>query len=387
MSRTGQPGHVRKQVLSRPDLIREFTPKVDRMVRETVDHKTALEVKQVFGFGCGDSHNAAVATRMAFQEWAKVPMEAPTALQFARYTAPWLASERPKKALAAGISVSGEVARTVEAVTLGNEAGAYTVGITCNKDSKIADLADMVLDVTIPDMDIPRIRTYVATQLAMYMIALRLAEVNDRISYKEAQEIRGFFEKAADVAQATHEVISDTVRQLAQDVGDKDQFYFVGGGPNFGSAMFSAAKILEAEGSHAQPQDLEEWVHLQRFVKEPKVPTFLIAPPGLSYSRAIEVARVMDRVDAFLIAVVQEGEQEISKLADVVLPIQGELPEEFTPLVYSDPMEMFSSDLAEVRDEPYFRGFEGRFATPDGDPIWHNEIVETRSGLDFRTSI
>lgn len=383
MGRTGEPGHVHKQVLSKPGLLREFTSRFDRLVREVVDHKVCLETARIYAFGCGDSHNAAVTSRMAFHHWADMPMEALTAMEFARYTAPWVHTNRPKPALAVGISVSGEVARTVEGIALAREAGAFTLGITCNSESRMARLADMTVDVSVPDMDIPRVRTYTATQIALYMTALRFAEVRSKLSYKDGRTIRDHFQRAADIGEATHEGISETVRQLAEDLKDRDGFMFVGGGPNFGSAMFSAAKILESAGQFAQPQDLEEWVHLQRFLRHRGTPTFLLAPPGLSYSRAVEVARVMKRVEAYLIAVVEEGDTEIAPIADVVLPVKGHLPEELTPLVYSDAAEMFSSDLADAIGEPYFRAFEGPWATPDGDPIWFNEMLESKEQLSL----
>lgn len=381
MGRTGEPGHLRQQVFSKPSLIREFTPKFDRLVRETLDHVTSLEVKRVYAFGCGDSHNAAVTSRMAFNKWAKMPMEPLTALEFSRYTTPYLQSKRPHKALAIGISVSGEVARTVEGLTLAKEAGAYTVAITCNASSKSANISDMVLDVSIPSMDIPRVRTYTATQIALFQVALRLAEVRSEISYKEGRTIRDQFMRAADVGEATHQANSETISQLANELKNAPGYFFLGGGPNFGSAMFSAAKILEAEGSIAQPQDLEEWVHLQRFLKKTNMPTFLIAPPGLSYSRAVEVAKVIKRVQAKLIAIVEEGDNEIASLADVVLPVKGHLSEEISPLIYSDMPEIFASDLSDATGEPYFRAFEGPWATPDGDPIWFNETKSSLSQL------
>lgn len=367
--------------MTKPALLRDITSKFDRSVRETLDHRTCLDIARVFAFGCGDSHNASLTVQMAFQEWARIPMEAMTALQFSRYTTPWLSAKRPHPPLAIGVSVSGEVARTVEGVYLAREAGAYTLGITCQRDSRIVRAAHLALDVSIPDMDVPRIRTYVATQVALYMIALRLAEVRGAIGYKEGRTIRDGFAKAADIAAETHRAIDVEVRQLAEHLKGREHFIFVGGGPNLGSAMFGAAKILEAQGSHAQGQDLEEWAHLQRFVKEAKAPTFLIAPPGLAYSRAVEVARVMRKIDCFLIAVVEDGDQLIAPLADVVLPVKGRLPESLTPLVYSSAGELFAADLARATAEPYFRGFEGRWETPEGDPIWVSELIESRDRL------
>jgi glucosamine--fructose-6-phosphate aminotransferase (isomerizing) len=190
--------------------------------------------------------------------------------------------------------------------------------------------------------------------------------------------------KAADIGEATHEANSSLILDLAKELCDAPAFFFLGAGPNVGSAMFSAAKILECEGSIAQAQDLEEWVHLQRFHHQTGLPTFLIAPYGLSYNRAVEQAKVIKRVQAKLIAVVEEGEKEISKIADIVIPIKGHLPEEFTPLVYSDPMEIFASDLAEVKNEPYFRAFAGPWASTDNDdPIWFNEKLTLLSELNL----
>jgi hypothetical protein len=109
-----------------------------------------------------------------------------------------------------------------------------------------------------------------------------------------------------------------------------------------------------------------------------------MAPYGLSYKRAVEQARVIKKVQAKLIAVVEDGEKEISSIADYVIPIKGHLPEELTPLVFSDPLEIFASDLAEVNEEPYFRGFTGPWAsTNDDDPIWFNEKLTSLSQLDL----
>jgi glucosamine--fructose-6-phosphate aminotransferase (isomerizing) len=384
MSRTGEPGHVRKQVFSKPDLIREFAPKFDQQVQERVDPQTCLDLHSVYGFGCGDSHNAATASRLAFHKWAKIRMDALPALEFARYTAPFMDSSRPKQSMAIGVSISGEVARTVEAIYLAKEAGAVTVGVTCNPGSTLAKTADVAIDITTPWMDIPRIRTYTASQIAMYQMALRLAEVRKAISGKEGQTIRDWFLRAADIGEATHAANSVLIRELAHELRNAPAFFFLGGGPNLGSAMFSAAKILECEGGIAQPQDLEEWVHLQRFQKRTELPTFLIAPYGLSYKRAVEQARVIKRVQAKLIAVVENDEKEISSIADHVIRIQGHLPEEMTPLVFSDPLEIFASDLAEENKEPYFRDFSGPWTSTDADdPIWFNEKLTSRSQLDL----
>ncbi|MEZ4707109.1 MAG: hypothetical protein R3A44_07890 [Caldilineaceae bacterium] len=46
-------------------------------------------------------------------------------------------------------------------------------------------------------------------------------------------------------------------------------------GPNYPTALFSAAKVLEAAGRHAMGQETEEWAHLQYFVNtDPATPLY-----------------------------------------------------------------------------------------------------------------
>ncbi|MCC6905686.1 MAG: SIS domain-containing protein, partial [Anaerolineae bacterium] len=207
---TIETGHVREQVFSRPGLLREFSPKFDAATREALSEAAAKHATEVHIFGCGDSHHAGLTTRMAFLHWAGLHTEAHTALDFSRYTAPWLRVNKPAAPLAIGISISGEVVRTVEGMSLAREAGAYTLGITCRAESRLTKLADAFVNIETPMMDAPRIRTYLASQIALYMAALRLGEVRGTLTAKQAQAIRDGFQKAADVGEATHPAISET---------------------------------------------------------------------------------------------------------------------------------------------------------------------------------
>jgi len=65
----------------------------------------------------------------------------------------------------------------------------------------------------------------------------------------------------------------------------------VGSGPSYGTALFSAAKMIEAAGIFVLGQDVEEWWHVERFAYPIAMPVFVIAPPGRSYWRAGETWR------------------------------------------------------------------------------------------------
>ncbi len=212
----------------------------------------------------------------------------------------------------------------------------------------------------------PGVRSYTATLLMLYLIALRMGEARGSITTSQATDLRHDLRTFVDVMEATIQGIDPLTGDLAEQVKEESNFVFVGGSPNYGTALFSAAKVMEAAGRHAVDQDTEEWSHLQYFVREAGTPTFLVSPAGHGYSRAAELVGVMKRLGRTVIAIVPEGDQEIAPQADVVLPVKGEVREEFSPLAYCTAAELFAAHLTAVLKEQYFRGFAGPWSPETG---------------------
>ena len=104
------------QIHSLPGMLRDIVEPFDEAVRSALDPDTCRSLRRLFVVGCGDSHHAALNTELAFEALAGIPAEPMTALQFARYAVGYLPSEGGN--VVVGTSVSGEVTRTVEALTL-----------------------------------------------------------------------------------------------------------------------------------------------------------------------------------------------------------------------------------------------------------------------------
>ena len=124
------------QVEGLPELVSEILPRYAASVRTLVGAVMAAAVRQVYVLGCGDSHMAAVGSELAFWTLAGLPCRAATALHFARYIAPHLQDDGG--ALVIGVSVSGQVARTVEALRMARRVGARTLAVTGDASSRLA---------------------------------------------------------------------------------------------------------------------------------------------------------------------------------------------------------------------------------------------------------
>ena len=351
------------QVESLPGLIRDEFKNLDDRVRRLLDHNECLSVKRIVITGCGDSHMAGVAAELAFEELAGISTEPMRAMEAARYGAIYQPKSFARNPLTLGISVSGTVARTREALAIARAEGALTVAITANPDAPLAQTAEKMLDCTVPDFAFaPGVRSYRVSLLVLYLLAIRLAEVGERLTQDEANALRTELKDTADALEATIEACNAKARQLAEAVAGQTSFVFTGDGPNLATAYFGAAKVIEAAGRHAMGQDTEEWAHLQYFTNvETDTATFLISPGYRGHGRAAEMVEPMKRVGRTLVAVVPTDDQAIAPHAEWVLPVVGNVREIFTPMVYAVSSELFAAHLSDVVGEPFFRNFSGLY--------------------------
>lgn len=352
------------QVKSLPALLRETFQALDDGARLNLHPELILSLKRIYITGCGDSHHAGLTTQLAFEKLTGLPTTVATALDFARYKAGFIPQSGPNTNLVIGISVSGSVARTYEALMMGKEAGATTLSLTATPGSRVAQAGEVLFKVPnppfpIPDGEVsPGARSFFINQVALLLMAIRIGEVRGTISTPEANDYRKTILDMADVIEDAIQKNDSLAHKLARDWQDANEFIFVGGGPNFGIALFSAAKVLEASGDSALGQDTEEWAHLQYFSREPDTPTFIITAAERDLSRIDEVIVAAQRLGRRVAVICPKTAKNIIEKSDVVFTF-APVSEMFSALVTQIVGELFSAYRAEVLGEPFFRDFGG----------------------------
>ncbi len=374
------------QIKSLPDLVRQVVPAYTENIASTLSQEFCQSFDHLYLMGCGDSHHVSVATQLAFRVLAGIETEALTAMHFARYTADRL--HHPQRCLVAGASVSGEVSRTLEGMLLARKAGAKVLALTATPTSRIARAADVVVDTTQPPfqdpegMVIPGVRSYVANQIGLLLLAIHFGEQRGRISFKEAKRYRQQIYNLAEAIETTIEMNDSRVKDLAGQWADETEFIFCGSGPGFAAALFSAAKILEATGDAAIGQDLEEWAHLQYFAKKVSTPTFVISGGERDESRALEVVIAAMTIGRRVAIITPAGKTGFFPESAVKFPFVNGVPEMFQALLTMLPGSLFAAHRAELLSEPYFRDFSGGRSKEGGGGISRIRTSETL-GLEY----
>ena len=340
--------HLLNQSLQAATFIQEVWPEVFKKVQNVLPTLTE-KIDEIILCGCGDSHHAAVGLEMAFDVWSQREVRAAPAMFASRYLMPRI-RDRAARCLVIGISTSGEIARTIEALQLAKVAGAKTLAFTSDSNSSLGGLADGCISVKTPAYSGPGLLSYLASLLMGYATC---ASLSDESHYAELVTT---MEEIPSVVESWILSEQEMGKAFARDMRRKDGCVFVAGGSLFGSAMFSAAKAIESAGVHAWAQELEEWAHLEYFCEPADMPTWFLTSFGRTRSREnelIEAAKVLGRkihVSRW------EGRKGWSSKAREALAPLG---------IWAGPVALAARISEKCGEEP-FRGFGGGRSAVEG---------------------
>ncbi|MGD2162475.1 MAG: SIS domain-containing protein [Anaerolineales bacterium] len=313
------------------------------IVREQVLALPAFrDIRRIVICGCGDSHHASIGLSMGFSKLTSSTCYAVHSMHAARYLLPQY-TDGAEKTLVVAISASGEVARTIEALEMANSMGMETVAFTGNPIGTLAQTSKNSIVFSGPELPHgPGLISYLTSLLMGYalMESMRESHAGERLDQA--------LHKLIDVMEDWVRDRWDAGEQFAGESGD-GICVFLGSGPAFGSALFGAAKLLEASGELAWGQDVEEWAHLEYFGTEADARTWLLSASGRSYSRELEIKAAAEAI----------GRQWHQDRWDRLKPEFGELNEILAPLVLWAGPSGYASRRTVIRQEIPFRNFGG----------------------------
>ncbi|MEH1016304.1 SIS domain-containing protein [Micromonospora sp. CPCC 206060] len=344
-----EPDVVLRQVRALPADLRTLLPAIEAQVREVLPSGEPA-VRNVYLTGVGDSYHAGRAAELAFVRLAGVRCRPVGAQRFALYSEP---EQMTAADLVIGVSASGGTERVVEALARARSAGCRTLAVTGRPDSAVDRVAHAGITAQLPDDErSPGIRTYQASLLGLLSTALRLAELGGA-GEQETARARDELWAATDVLAATNEALST---DAAAGVGELSAGVtaVVGSGPSHGTAQFAAAKLVETAGVPAFAQDLEEWWHVERFIRPVDNPLVVVAPPGRSRQRAEALAARAAGIGRRVITVQDRDDVSLARHSRVVLAVQGQVREEFSPVVYHCFASFLAAGLAQRLDRRPF---------------------------------
>ncbi len=206
--------------------------------------------------GCGSAYHVGVVGQYVIEDIARIPVRVEIASEF-RYRKPVLGGNE----LVIVISQSGETADSLAALREMKQQGVKTLAIVNVLGSSIAREADGVFYTKAgPEISVATTKAYSAQLIAMYLIALKLAEVRGTVGAQQysslKRELTELPEKIAKVLEVKSEV-----QKFASQMMDKKDVFFIGRGVDYPVSIESSLKLKEISYVHSEAYAAGELKH------------------------------------------------------------------------------------------------------------------------------
>ena len=339
-----------------------------------VPYEVVKSVGNVFITGCGDSYCAAIATKPVFENADTstktgmvpgTPTMACRNIEFSRYQntySGWNPLTLDRNLLCA-ISISGSPARPNEAAMRMNEHGGKTVAFTANPEGKLAQNCQYVIPMTLPPYDLaPNVTSYYSSVFSLMMFGFYMSKAKKQLTAEQAEACRkGLLE----YVDSYDEKVMDELSQKAFDLArqweeDKvDCMDFIGDGPDYATAFFGSAKMVEAFGGLTTNDDSEDWCHINYFLRDTDhIGTFFVAnEDSPAFSRELETIAVACSVRKH-VAVITDADEKLFPEKAVIFKVPKAKAVWMHPLMEHIPMDFVAGYIGCWRGLRPFRNGE-----------------------------
>jgi glucosamine--fructose-6-phosphate aminotransferase (isomerizing) len=305
--------------------------------------ETITEAERIIIIACGTSWHAGLVGEYIFEEYTRIPVEVEYASEF-RYRNPIIR----KGDIVIAISQSGETADTLAAVKLAREKGAKVIGICNVVGSSIPRETDAgVYTHAGPEIGVASTKAFTTQVLVLAMMAFEIGHKKGILSdsaYKELitelASIPGKIEKALKV--------NDQALELAKVFQNTHNALYLGRGYLFPVALEGALKLKEISYIHAEGYPAAEMKHGPIALIDENMPVVVVATKDDTYEKIVSNIQEIKARKGNVIAIVTEGDEIISNMADYVLEVPETLPI-FSGLLAVIPLQLFSYHIAVLR--------------------------------------
>lgn len=304
---------------------------------------TIASADRILIVACGTSWHAGLVGEYIIEEYCRIPVEVEYASEF-RYRDPVI----KKGDIVLAISQSGETADTLAAIRLARERGAMVLGICNVVGSSISRETNAgVFTHAGPEIGVASTKAFTTQVVTLSMIAFEVGYrkgLIDEVRYRDLIHQLTSLPEKVEAALRMNEKALD----LAKIYKDSTNALYLGRGLLYPVALEGALKLKEISYIHAEGYPAAEMKHGPIALIDEHMPVVVVATKENSYDKIVSNIQEVKARKGQIIAVVTEGDQVISRMADHVM----EVPESisvFAPVLAVVPLQLLSYHIAVLR--------------------------------------
>jgi len=333
----GYPHFMLKEIHEQPATLRNTL----RMQEHYLDLiSTFLDrASEVYLVACGTSYHACLAASYMFSKLAFLPTYPVYASEFLEQHGKSVNIDSTILA----ISQSGETADTLAAVTCAQQRAATILGLTNVIGSTLTRVSRVYVgQQSGPEIGVAATKTFTSQLSVLAQLALRLSKKRGKISQDEMDFIAERLEKLPEIVDTIIQTQEEKVKQVAKKYKNSKLFFFLGRGVSTAAAYEGRLKLMEIAYIPSIAFPAGESKHGPISLIEPGLPVVFICAKDGTHKTLIGNIMEMKARDASIIAIIEEGDEEIKALADDYIEVPKGIPEVLSPIPFAIPLQLLA---------------------------------------------
>lgn len=347
LDKGGYPHFMLKEIFEQPDCLTNcMRGRVDVdtdnvVLSAIIDYKKQLiNAKRFIIVACGTSWHAGQIGKQMIENFCRIPVEVEYASEF-RYRNPVITSDD----VVIAISQSGETADTLAAVKLAKDNGAFIYGICNAIGSSIPRATNTGSYIHVgPEIGVASTKAFTGQVTVLTMLALALAKEKGTISSSDYLEIVKELHEIPEKMKKVLE-LNDRISELSRIFTYAHNFLYLGRGYSYPVALEGALKLKEISYIHAEGYPAAEMKHGPIALIDSDMPVVVIATHNAMYEKVLSNIQEVKARKGKVIAIVTEGDDNISRIADEVIELPTTI-ECLEPLLATIPLQLLAYHIA-----------------------------------------
>ena len=310
-----------KEMYEQPKAILDtFSPRIkgDDIVIEDLkmSDDEIRAIKKIMIVACGSANHTGMTSKYIFEGLARIPVEVDLASEF-RYRNPIL----EEGTLVIVVSQSGETADSLAALREAQARGAKVLGIVNVVGSSIAREADNVMYTWAgPEIAVATTKAYSSQLIALYLLAMKFAHARGTLDDAGLKEMLEDLQKLPEQVELLLNNKNKIQKFANRYLAAKDVF-FIGRGIDYAISMEGSLKLKEISYIHSEAYAAGELKHgTISLIEEGTLVAAVLTQEDL-YKKMISNMEEVRTRGAFVMAVTNEGNTDVERVADYVIYI------------------------------------------------------------------
>ncbi len=337
----GYPHFMIKEIHEQPETLRNTL----RLQEHYLDLLSTFldRANEVFMVACGTSYHACLAASYMFSKLAFLPTYPVYASEFLEQHGKSVNIDSTILA----VSQSGETADTLAAVTCAQQRAATILSLTNVIGSTLTRISRVYIgQQSGPEIGVAATKTFTSQLSVLAQLALRLSKKRGKISQDEMDSLQENLMRLPNIVDVIVKTQEEKIKQIADKYRDCKVFFFLGRGISTATAYEGRLKLMEIAYIPSIAFPAGESKHGPISLVENGFPVVFVCPKDDSHKTVIGNIMEMKARGAAVIAVVEEGDEEIKTLADDYVEVPKGIPSVLSPIPFAVPLQLLAYYVA-----------------------------------------